>query len=89
MLTYFLESVFDNAEKYHNLPKILKEFLESKDDTLLTLGTHLNNSIRAPETQEIIRSKLETENCLEKILCNHCDYSKLLDEIKYIVFSPV
>lgn len=88
MLTYFVESVFNSAEKYHKMPNLMKNFLESSDNNLLYLGIHLNNSVKALETQKVISSLLETENYQENQHCDYCTCSQLLDEIKLILFSP-
>ena len=87
MLQYFLESIFRNADNYHKIPKILKDFLESSDDELLYLGTHLNNAVEAYDKLENIISKLNDEDYSMKPLCNHCGCYNLIDEIRLIILN--
>lgn len=85
MLTYFLESVFDQAEKYNKMPIELKEFLESSENALIILGIHLSKSIKALETQKTILSIIDSQNYIEMPTCDYCVYSKTLHEIKTMI----
>ena len=82
MLTYFIESVFDHAEKYSDIPRELKEFLESSEYSQFLLGLFLIKSVRALETQKAILSIIDSENYAERPACSVCVYFKILRDIK-------
>lgn len=51
MLVYFLESVFQSADRFHHLPDILKEFLTTSGDSMLEIGVFLDRAVRAYKQQ--------------------------------------
>jgi hypothetical protein len=80
MITYFLESVFCNAEKYNKIPLILKEFIESREDELYILGNRLYEAISYYEERKRLLNCICDENILNRDQCKKCTLLKIVED---------
>jgi hypothetical protein len=81
MITYFLESVFCNAEKYSKIPSALKKFIESREDELYILGTRLYLAINYYEERNRILNCLCDENFYNRDQCKKCTLLKIVEDV--------
>ncbi len=81
MITYFLESVFSNAEKYNKIPSALKEFIESREDELYILGTRLYLAINYYEERKKILNCICEENFFSKDQYKKCTLLKIVEDV--------
>jgi len=85
MLTYFLETVFLNAERYSRIPDVLKKFCESNDDEMIELGIKLQLALQAHENLKDIQNKIPELSQKINSSCYRCGCFELINKIENIM----